>query len=81
MASKKRSHERLPFGAPPRQPDEPFNPFVNHSAPIDTPYEIVKLTLMFPVFLVRAVLMFVCFIFGYFFARLALIGAKHIHTK
>ncbi|CAI5941738.1 unnamed protein product [Closterium sp. NIES-65] len=61
MANKKRSHERLPFGAPPRQPDEPFNPFVNHSAPIDTPYEIVKLTLMFPVFLVRAVLMFVCF--------------------
>ncbi|CAI5995458.1 unnamed protein product [Closterium sp. NIES-64] len=81
MANKKRSHERLPFGAPPRQPDEPFNPFVNHSAPIDTPYEIVKLTLMFPVFLVRAVLMFVCFVFGYFFARLALIGAKHIHTK
>ncbi|CAI5510212.1 unnamed protein product [Closterium sp. Naga37s-1] len=81
MASKKRSYEKLPFGAPPRQPDEPFNPFVNHSAPIDTPYEIVKLTLMFPVFLARAVLMFVCFIFGYLFARLALIGAKHIHTK
>ncbi|CAI5477243.1 unnamed protein product [Closterium sp. Yama58-4] len=80
MASKKRSYEKLPFGAPPRQPDEPFNPFVNHSAPINS-YEIVKLTLMFPVFLVRAVFMFVCFILGYVFARLALIGAKHIQTK
>lgn len=81
MERRKKSYERLPFGRPPKQSDEPFNPFINHSTPMDAPWEIFKYVVMFPVFVLRVLLMAACFFFGWAWSSLALIGAKNIYTK
>lgn len=72
---------QFPLGRPPNLPDVAFNPFLNHSVPIDAPWEIIRVIVMLPIILVRGVVFLLLFCLAHVLASIGLIGAKDVFTK
>eukprot|EP00897_Mesotaenium_endlicherianum_P002242 jgi/Mesen1/2045/ME000149S01037 len=72
----------FPLGEPPMlQPELPFSPFYNNSRPGNPVLENIRLILMLPIFVLRAIFLLINLILGYITTKIALVGARNVLTK
>lgn len=72
----------FPFGAlPETSPTLPFFPFQNGSMPFLTFFSVLKSIFMLPIFLVRLVLFLLCFLIGYSWTKLVMLGVPANHSR